>query len=156
MKNFDQKKLLIVAGVIVVVLLLGGVFLANRKSSNSNQSTSSIKNEAVIPTVDSSVQVSLTAQKGNKEVKLSVTGIPNGTQSLEYELSYETSNRGTQGIITQPIDINGQSSWDKVLTLGTCSSGTCVYDLVTSPISISLKFTGSYGQRVFEKQFPLQ
>lgn len=156
MKKLDNKKMLIIGAVVVLVLVLGGVLLMGKKSANKqNQANSSIQNEAAIPTVDASVKVELKAQPGNKEVLLSVSNMPAGTKTLEYELSYEARNQGPQGVITQPIDVSNQSSYEKKITLGTCSSGTCVYHDVVGNISLSLKFTGAYGQRIFEKEFPL-
>lgn len=156
MIKLDNKKMLIIVVVVVLVLVTGGVLLLSKKSANKeNQTDSSIQNEAAIPTVDASVKVELSALPGKKDVLLSIKGIPSGTETLEYELSYEARNQGPQGVITQPIDISGQSSYEKKITLGTCSSGTCVYHDVVGDISLSLKFTGTYGQRIFEKEFPL-
>ena len=157
MKKFlASKKVLIIGGILILVLIVGGFLLMGRKGANNETGAeSSIENEAVIPTVDASVKVTLEAIPGNKEVLLSVEGMPSGTKTLEYELSYEARNQGPQGVITQPIDVKGQRSYKKKITLGTCSSGTCVYHDVVGDIRLSLKFTGTYGQRIFEKEFPL-
>ena len=157
MKNIlANKKLVVIIGITVLVLVLGGFFVANQKSNQEEDAETSIENEVAIPTVDASVKVTLEALPGNKEVMLTVDGIPSGTKTLEYELSYEARNQGPQGVITQPIDISGQRSYEKKITLGTCSSGTCVYHDVVGDIRLSLKFSGSYGQRIFEKDFPLE
>ncbi len=156
MRKLDNKKVLIIGVVVVLVLVLGGVLLMGKKSANKqDQASSSIQNETAIPTVDASVKVELKTQPGNKEVLLSIRNIPAGTKTLEYELSYEARNQGTQGVTTQPIDVSNQSSFEKKITLGTCSSGTCVYHDVVGNFNLSLKFTGAYGQRIFEKEFPL-
>jgi hypothetical protein len=155
-KILGNKKVLISGIVVILVLIIGGIYFANKKNTKTqSQGSSSIQNETAIPTVDASVKVTLEALPGKKEVRLSVENMPNGTKTLEYELSYEARNQGPQGVITQPIDVSGQNSYEKTITLGTCSSGTCVYHDVVSNISLSLKFTGSYGQRIFEKEFPL-
>lgn len=158
MKELLKNKNIVIVGVVVVlVLVIGGVFFLSRSSSNTQKDTeSSIENEAAIPTVDASVKVTLEALPGKKDVQLTVDSIPSGTKTLEYELSYEARNQGPQGVITQPIDVSGQRSYEKKITLGTCSSGTCVYHDVVGDIRLSLKFTGSYGQRIFEKDFPLE
>ncbi len=155
-KILSNKKIVIASIVIILVLISGGIYLVNRQNAKTqSQTDSSIQNDTAIPTVDPSVKVSLEALPGKKEVRLSVENMPKGTKTLEYELSYEARNQGPQGVITQPIDVSGQTSYEKTITLGTCSSGTCVYHDVISNISLSLKFTGSYGQRIFEKEFPL-
>ncbi len=154
MKNLLNGKKIVIAGVVIVILLVGGVMLLGGKSSQKpGQTETSIKNEAAIPTVDSSVKVTLEPLPSGKEVFLTVKGIPSGTKNLEYELSYDARNAGPRGVLTQ-IDVSGQDSYEKKITLGTCSSGTCIYDDVVSDFRLSLKFTGGYGQRIFEKDFP--
>ncbi len=156
MQNLRNKKVLVAAVIIALLLVVGGIFLFNSKGKKTaNEGSSSIANEAAIPTVDASVKVQLETLPGNKEVLLNIEGIPTGTKTLEYELSYEARNQGPQGVITQPIDVSGQTSYEKKITLGTCSSGTCVYHDVVGDINLSLKFSGTYGQRIFEKEFPL-
>src|SRR5437867_12778897 len=95
----DSKTKVIVGLIVVVVLLLGGYayLVKGKKEVKQNTTPESVQNESVIPTVDSSVQVSLDALPGKKEVLLSVKNIPTGTKTLEYELSYEARNQGPQG-----------------------------------------------------------
>jgi len=53
------------------------------------------------------------------------------------------------------IALNSESEYLKKITLGTCSSGKCVYHEVVGKIKVSLKFTGSYGEKIFEKEYEL-
>ena len=110
--------------------------------------------EEVIPTVDSSVEVTLESALGNKEVTLSINNIPKNTKTIDYELSYQTEKQGLQGVIGT-IKLDNEKSYQKKLTLGTCSSGTCVYHTVIGKIKLNLRFTGDYGERVFEKEVSL-
>jgi hypothetical protein len=41
------------------------------------------------------------------------------------------------------------------IVLGTCSSGTCRYHNILGPIKLNLKFTGSYGEKIYEKEFKI-
>jgi hypothetical protein len=76
-------------------------------------------------TIDSSVKISLTALTGKKEVLLSIKDMLKNTNGLEYILSYETVEGGCK-VLTVFMEIMGQD-FEKKITLGTCSSGTCVY-----------------------------
>ena len=55
---------------------------------------------------------------------------------------------------TMTID-GGKKEVEKQLTLGTCSSGTCVYHKVEGKIQLTLKFSGDYGQKLYEKEHEL-
>lgn len=140
----------------MVVLVLVMVFIFFRKGKSTQVQNANLQpTEEVIPTVDSSVVVSLKNKIGSKDVVLSINGMPKATSSVEYSLSYSTVQQGIQGVIgTVKFDKN-ENSYEKSLVLGTCSSGTCVYHQVVGNITVSLKFSGNYGAKVFEKEFTL-
>lgn len=142
----------IVTAVIVVILLVGGIWFMTRKSTSQGGNTNISPTEAVIPTIDSSVSVSLTSTTAGHEVELSIKNIPSGTTTVDYELSYQTKQQGLQGVIGT-INIGGSSDFDKKITLGTCSSGKCVYHEVVGTIKLTLKFSGGYGEKIFEKEY---
>jgi len=154
----DKNKIKIIVGavVVVLVLLVGSKMFIFNKSGKTEQKTEVIPTEILIPTVDSSVKVQLRSATAGRDVTLSIVGVPNGTTSMEYSLSYNTAKQGIQGVIgtVNSADIKSKA-YTKDLTLGTCSSGTCVYHEVDGPISLSLKFNGSYGEKIFEKEFNL-
>jgi len=142
-----------IGGLIVLVLLVVGIFIFNRKQVNKQTTGDVSPTDQIIPTIDSSVKVSLTSQTGNKEILLKVSNMPKNTQSVDYELSYQTAQQGLQGVIGTIT--NEGDSFEKTLTLGTCSSGTCVYHQVVGKIKLTLKFTGDYGEKIFEKEYGL-
>lgn len=150
----DKQKKMILIGITVVVLIIASFWLIGRKSSIQKETSDLEPTEEILPTVDDSVKVSLEGVSGNREVSLLVSNLPNGTESVDYELSYQTASQGLQGVIgTVPTD--GESSFKKKLTLGTCSSGTCVYHQVVGKIKLTLKFSGNYGEKIFEKEYEL-
>lgn len=154
MKN--KNKMILIGGVLAVLILVGIVYLNSRKSNESSTSPGGqLPTEVVVPTVDASVKVTLTSVLENKRVMLSIAGIPIGTNSIEYELSYQTAQQGLQGILTpEPITISGgQRVFNKELVLGTESSGRFVYHQVVGKIKVNVKFNGSYGSKIFEKEF---
>lgn len=153
-----NKQKLIIIGVVVLlviiaVVVVSKVFMKSTKSGNESVSPTEATEQA-IPTVDSSVEVKLEKATGGQEVVLSIRGIPTGTTSVDYELSYQTEKQGLQGVIGT-IKVDGQDSYEKQLTLGTCSSGTCVYHQVVGKIKLNLRFTGEYGEKVFEREVSL-
>lgn len=150
--KLKKSQLMVALGVLVVVIV--GIFVFRGAGSSQKNTTSPEPTEAVIPTIDNSVQVNLTSPSGGKEVVLDVKNIPMGTQTIDYELSYQTRLQGLQGVIGT-ITLNNESNYQKKLTLGTCSSGTCVYHEVVGKIKLTLKFTGNYGDKIFEKEYGL-
>lgn len=142
-----------VAGAIIVFLLLGGIVFLRSKRPVNTVSQLPPQTEEVIPTIDSSVKVDLISKTPGREVSITIASIPAGTQTVEYSLSYATKQQGIQGVIgTVHLEPN-QSTYKKDLVLGTCSSGTCVYHQVEGKITLNLKFSGSYGSKIFEKEY---
>ena len=79
--------------------------------------------------------------------------MPKNTNSLEYILSYETVEGGLQGVNSM-AKITG-SDFEKKITLGTCSSGTCVYHNIKDKIKIELVFKGDNEDKYFTKEYEL-
>jgi len=152
----DKKKLIILIGILLTVLVIGGVLIGSRKAEKEEEIESNLlPTEVAIPTVDKSVKVNLVSSSQGKEVVLMINGIPKGTESVDYELSYQTAQQGLQGVIGTVTLTANESKIEKNLTLGTCSSGNCVYHQVAGKIRLNLRFTGEYGDKVFEKEYEL-
>lgn len=153
--KLNRKTTMILGGIFLVLFIFSGYWLLiGRKTTNNNKNEQMVPSETVIPTVDSSVKVELTSPTKGKEVSLKIDSIPSGTTSIDYELSYQTAQQGLQGVIGT-IPIEGQSEYEKKLTLGTCSSGTCVYHQVVGKIKLTLKFNSDKGEKIFEKEFAI-
>lgn len=166
-----QKKILsstIVFGILLVFIVVF-VFVNNssktgKQTQENTQTTEEdeltledLQESEVQPTVDSSVKVDLEAQNYNREVILTISGIPNETENIEYELSYFAKGDLPKGAIGN-IDLASEkvkNSLTRTITLGTCSSGTCVYDEGVESVTVTLKFNGSYGARLFKKEYTL-
>lgn len=153
MKLTQKKFLLILLISVILVILIMILSLSDKKKSSEKQAAIS-PTEELIPTVDSSVKVELIAQESNQGVLLKVANLPQGTESIDYELSYQTKSQGLQGVIGT-IDVLNNNRFEKKILLGTCSSGTCVYHQVVGKIKLNLKFNGVYGEKIFEKEFEL-
>lgn len=157
MDNAKQKKqYMIVGGVIIVLVAIIGFTMFGGKGQEQAEDKESVFEEPseVIPTVDSSVQVSI---DGATEAVITVEGIPAGTTEIEYQLTYNKKNlikgEGLQDGVFGRIDVDNGDSVEEEVTFGTCSSGVCRYHDIDGPIKGTFKFTGSYGQQLLEKEF---
>lgn len=152
----DRKKLMIIGGVLIFILIIGGVLVSSKNGKTQKPDLEELlPTEVVIPTVDSSVSVDLISTSAGREVTLQIKKIPTGTYSVDYELSYQTRQQGLQGVIGTIQMEKGESEVDKTLTLGTCSAGTCIYHQVVGKVRLNLRFTGDYGDKVFEKEYEI-
>ena len=152
--KFSQRTTMILGGVFLVLFLLSGYWLLiGRKGNSNNKNEQVVPTDAVVPTIDSSVEINLTPLAGKKEVLLSIKNIPKNTNNLEYILSYETREGGLQGV-NSTAEIT-DSDFEKKITLGTCSSGTCVYHNIKDKIKVELVFKGNNGDKYFTKEYAL-
>jgi len=146
--------MMVLGGFFLVLFIFSGYWLLiGRKATVNNKNEQIIPTDAVIPTIDGSVKISLTSLTGRKEVMLSIKNMPKNTDSLEYILSYETIEGGLQGV-NSTAEIT-DSDFEKKITLGTCSSGTCVYHNIKGKIKVELVFKGNNGDKYFTKEYVL-
>ena len=149
-----NKTTMVLVGFFLVLFIFSGYWLLiGRKATVNNKNEQIIPTDAVIPTIDGSVKISLTSLTGRKEVMLSIKNMPKNTNSLEYILSYETIEGGLQGVNSTAEITN--SDFEKKITLGTCSSGTCVYHNIKGKIKVELVFKGNNGDKYFTKEYAL-
>ncbi len=160
-----RNTIFLLIGTGIVLSIIAGVLFKGR-FQNKDSKTTDILEENVIPTVDTSVKVKLELVKKG-EVSLTVENAPEGTRNVEYELTYDAQNPGgEEGVIPQgaigKCSNFGRRYWEcratnqENIILGTCSSGTCVYHQIVGKVKVLLKFTGSYGQKIFEKVYELE
>lgn len=155
----QNKKMLMVAAVVLLVFGVGFFLVRGNGSNKADEEANEevLPDIEVLPTVADTVKVKITSDAKKQEASLSVTGVPEGTESIEYELSYDADIDGEKvpkGVIGT-IEFDGKEPVKRQITLGTCSSGTCKYDKGIASIKASLKFTGSYGGQLFEGEFEL-
>jgi len=148
------QKQYVIFGIVIAILSIIGIyfFMSSSSSSKSAKEKDSVFEEPaeIIPTVDSSVIVTIT---GKTEAVVEINGMPDGTDSVEYELSYDTKSGSVEGVFGK-IDAQGSTAKEKI-TFGTCSSGVCRYHDIAGPVKGVFKFNGSYGKRLLEKSFDL-
>ncbi|HRN69699.1 MAG TPA: hypothetical protein PLS49_00815 [Candidatus Woesebacteria bacterium] len=159
MENQNKKQLYIIGGVILVLVAAIAFMMFKGKNNQETAEKESVfkeSEEEILP-VDSSVKVTI---KGNTEGVITVSGIPEGTNQIEYQLTYNKKNlvdgEGLQDGIFGRIDVKNQTEVEEDITFGTCSSGVCRYHNIDGPVSGSFLFTGSYGKRILEQKFDLE
>lgn len=93
-----------------------------------------------------------------KTFRFTIEKIPEGVASLAYEVAYDTANRGTQGVISSPIEIKpGKTSYqnDKFI-FGTCSKNVCVYDEGVLNLEVTARLTYQDGkEKIWKKSLPV-
>lgn len=167
--KLDKKTKMIFGGVFLFLFILLGYYMFfGRKTNNNKINEQTVSSDSIFPTVDSSVKVSLTSFKKGEAI-LSINNAPTGTKSIEFEMSYLVINQDTgegggtvsQGAIgkcyevSQVWECGEPSQTGRKIILGTCSSGVCRYHNIEGPIKVSLKFSGSYGEKVFSKEYKI-
>ncbi len=151
-------KKIILAVFIVLLISIGLIFyVKTRFVSKPEEETFVPIPTVVLPTVSESIKVNLISRNTNKSVDLSIEGLSSDILSVEYELTYETGTGLPRGVLGTINLKEGEKNINKTdITLGTCSSGKCVYDTGVTSVNLSLKFNFSSGQSsVFQKNYSL-
>lgn len=112
----------------------------------------------ILPDADPAIAVNLTFSKAKANtVLLTVSNLGSKYQSVGYELSYDS-----QGLIkgvnsgSKPIDVTGESGFEREVYLGTCSRNVCKPDLGVEKASVVLEFTATDNKKSqFAKEFTL-
>lgn len=162
----DKQKKIIIGVVGALVVIFGIWFATNANNQSKGLGTENVlENEPTIAPVDSSVIVNLEEATRQGEVEITVKNAPEGTKKAEMELTYNREKRPEDetdsdvipdGVLAGCDFKSGQRSCVKTgITLGTCSSGVCRYHTVVGSIKLSIIFSGSYGERSFEKEYKL-
>lgn len=159
MEMLKNKKVLIAIIVVVVLVIAGGGYYVMGMKSPKTTSQMPVEESTNVQTISpESVGLDFQYRKDGKAAKL-IIGNASGIKSIEYQLSYQKNVDGEdvpEGLIGD-IDVMGKSSVETdYREFGTCSSGVCRYDNVTSPITVTLKITKDDG-KVYsaEKSFDL-
>jgi hypothetical protein len=154
--NNIPKMYIVVTGVVVLLAVGAFVFASTRQSSNSevksDKETVFEEGPEAIPTVDSSVQVEI---EGKTEAVMTVSGIPAGTEAIEYELTYDTASGSVEGIFGSIEFEKGVKTAEETFIFGTSSSGVNRYHTIKGSVKGTFKFAGSYGEKILEKEFKI-
>ena len=151
-----MKKIIFAIGIIIIIII-GITTTQIIKSISNKEIVEEVPTPTVVlPTISSDISVDLKAKSDNKAVALTIRGLPEDIESVEYELIYTTGAGLPRGVLGKINVKKGdrEISRDDII-LGTCSSGKCVYDTGVTSIDLSLKFNTPDGSSVFRKTYPL-
>lgn len=148
-----KKYLPVIIGALVLLLVLGGVFWFLR---GGKQAEPEEKPEQLAPewSLEERPYITLTPREDGHEFKLEIEGVRD-TELIDYELVY-FANDISRGV-TGTIELEGKTSIERDLLLGSCSRNVCKYDENVTEGTLSLRFQNSKGQvRKYELAFHLQ
>ncbi|MEI6326629.1 MAG: hypothetical protein WCO78_00740 [Candidatus Roizmanbacteria bacterium] len=158
----NKKTIIPVAAIGLVVVSLV-VYLVTRPAAppvtkKTIQITQAPENE-IIPTVGPEVKVDLKSVTSKQIISLVVDGVPANTTAIEYELTYSTKEKDADGAFStakpKAPETTFGKTFERQITLGTCSRNVCRYNVVTSDIKVSVKFEGAYGSQLFQKDYKM-
>lgn len=139
-----MKKYLPIILFVVGLLVVVGVYFFVIKGKSTGESTEDLI-VAEIP-VGERPSASLTPSMDGHWLKMKVEDIKvKGAASMDYELLYKISDGRTQGV-PGTIQLEGQSSIERNLLLGSESSGKYRYDEGVESGSLTLRFRNSSGK----------
>lgn len=142
-----------VVGAIIILLI--SYFTLIKPKANNNDLVPTPTVAEVYPTISSDIKVDLSSKNDNKAIVLRISNIPQGVESIDYEISYLTGDGLPRGVVgTIKIAQEKEIIRDDIV-LGTCSSGSCVYDKGVREVDLSLKFNSRAGASVFRNSYPL-
>lgn len=154
-----KKFNIIIVGIILVVLVLAAIGIKMLTSPKEVVTEATPTPVEILPTIDSSVVVDLTFTSNKKSMVLSINNIPDNTDTIDYEISYNTGENIPKGNIGQ-IKVSGKKEIQRSgeeLTLGTCSRGVCKYYEGVTKVSLALKFHKADGSSsIFQKEYSLE
>jgi len=149
-----NKQTILIAGIAIVVLIAGIFTMRLISGGGSAGETLEPAPTIAYQEVDDSVQATLAANSSKTNVTLTVTGLAGRFAKVEYELTYETDNNGTQGAFGED-EIDGDE-FEKEVELGSCSTGgKCSYDKGVKNFKLTAKLHTPEGQIfLLRKEFP--
>lgn len=141
-----NRNLLVAGGIgLVALVVLMGFVLTRGKSEVKVEPTPTPKVEMEFLPQDA---LDITLKAGRSPLyTLTIDKIPSGVASISYEITYDTSNKGTQGIVGSPVPIkDGQTKYtnDKIV-FGSESRGKYALDKGVTNIQVSIRLTYKDG-----------
>lgn len=150
MKN---KKILTI--ITILVIIITGLLIFRTKRGGGGEVSPTPTPTVALPPVDESVDISLTPRSDKKAVILKIGQIPQGTTSVDYELSYETGEGLPRGVLGTIHLKEEEEEIEREILLGTCSRNVCVYDKGVEKVNLVLKFNFPDGSSQFQKEYEL-
>ncbi len=156
-----MKNKMALAGLVAVILIIavaGFIFISKQKATKEPVIEKTPEEEA-IQMKPEDIGLELIPNKALTEVEMKINDVSKFNH-FDFEMSYDAIVDGEsvpKGAIGSG-DINpGDTTVDRKITIGTCSSGTCKYDKGVKKISFLIRLTLKDGKTaVVKKDLDLQ
>lgn len=142
-----------IAAVALVVIVSVAIFIQNRQKTATPQIQQTPEEKAVEMKPED-IGLLLTPNSKNTEVTMKISDVTKFTH-FDYEMSYDAIVDGEavpKGAIGSGDVASGDSTIEKKITIGTCSSGTCKYDLGVKTINFIIRLTLKDGRTAVVKK----
>lgn len=155
MKKLMKNKMALagIASVVLVVVVAGYMFVSKQKAAKVPVVEQTPEEQGVLMKPEE-IGLELTPNKAVTEVVMKITDVSKFTH-FDFEMSYDAIVDGEpipKGAIGSG-DINpGETSIERKITIGTCSSGTCKYDKGVKKISFQIHLTLKDGTSALVKK----
>jgi hypothetical protein len=144
-----NRRALVILGIVAVIAAFLGYFLFLNKQEP--QGTAGEIQEEVLPTISKEeLGLEFELRSDKRAARFTINNVDD-IDLVEYQISYTKEINGEEvpeGLIgevkREPGDKTIESGYRE---FGTCSSGVCRYDNVTSDIKLFLKITKSDGKQ---------
>lgn len=141
-----NRNLLIFGAIGLVIVVLGvGFFMTRGASQQQAEPTPTPKVEIELLPQDA---LDVTLKKGaSPQYVLTIDKIPEDVTQLSYEITYDTSNKGTQGIVGSPVTLKeGQGTYkNEKVVFGSESRGKYALDQGVNNIQVTIRLTYKDG-----------
>ena len=135
---------LLIGGAVLISLVGFIIFNLRSRAPEASKGKEEVVKEL---SIDETPYVTLTPNSVGNKLVLKISKIPPSVSVIEYELVYNTAANVTQGV-PGSVDVEGKTTLDRELALGTCSSGVCRYDKGVKDVKLSLKLKDSKSKLV--------
>ena len=142
----DKRNLLIAAVVIIVAGIIGGFVFVNGRSTDEIAVEPTPTPPTVLMLAQDALAVSLAKGSYSRYV-LTIDKLADGVVGLSYEITYDTTNKGTQGIVGSPSNLKaGQTKYtNPEIVFGSESRGKYSLDQGVNNIQINIRLTFKDG-----------
>jgi hypothetical protein len=143
-----KKNKWIVAAVVAVIIIVAGAILVTVNNAKKTPVTQETNEDSIVNMKPEDIGLTLTPSSDNKELELHIGDVSKFSE-YDYTVSYDAVEDGQtveKGVIGSGKINSGDTSVDKSITLGTCSSGTCRYDKGIKKIEFDIKLQLKNGK----------
>lgn len=150
MKDLAKNKWAVagIIAVIVVIIIAGMIFIQNKKTTKAPVVETSPEERGIVMKPED-IGLVLTPNAAGTEVAMKIGDVSKFTH-FDYEMNYDAIMDGesvSRGAIGSGDVKPGETSINREITIGTCSSGTCKYDKGVTKIAFIITLQLKNGKK---------